>query len=221
MDDQRRQGIGMTSRRTRERLAGRLGDAGIRDARVLNVMRQIPRHLFVDEALASRAYEDTALPIGHGQTISQPFVVARMTEILIRERIPSRILEVGTGSGYQAAVLAALVDEVCTIERIRALYARSRQLFRVLGTRNIRQRLGDGFEGWPSAAPFDAIILTAAPETVPPVLFEQVAEAGQLLAPVGDGGGQQLRVWHKRSGDFVEETIEAVSFVPMRAGVEG
>lgn len=221
MDDHRRQGIGMTSRRTRERLAGRLGDAGIRDARVLNVMRQIPRHLFVDEALASRAYEDTALPIGHGQTISQPFVVARMTEILIRDRIPSRVLEVGTGSGYQAAVLAALVDEVCTIERIRPLYERSRALFRQLGIGNIRQRLGDGFEGWPSAAPFDAIILTAAPETVPPALFEQLADDGQLMAPVGGGGTQELRVWHRRASAFDEQTVEAVSFVPMRGGIEG
>lgn len=220
MDTQRMQGIGMTSRRTRERLAARLESAGIQDSRVLNVIRQLPRHLFVDEALASRAYEDTALPIGHGQTLSQPFVVARMTEVLIRDGIPRHVLEVGTGSGYQAAVLAALVDRVDTIERIGALHERSRRLFRQLGIHNVRQRLGDGYAGWSAAAPFDAIVLTAAPEAVPAALFDQLADAGRLIAPVGGGGAQQLRVWHRQDGTLVEETIESVSFVPMRGGVE-
>ena len=220
MDGRRLQGIGMTSRRTRERLAARLGDAGIRDVHVLNVIRQIPRHLFVDEALASRAYEDTALPIGHGQTISQPFVVARMTEMLIRHGIPERVLEIGTGSGYQAAVLAALVGRVHTIERIRALHERSRRLFRQLGIANIRQRLGDGQAGWPAAAPFEAIVLTAAPAAIPQALFEQLAEGGRLLAPVGEAEAQELRVYHRDGEALVEEAGEAVSFVPMRGGTE-
>ena len=220
MDAHRLQGIGMTSRRTRERLAARLGDAGIRDVHVLNVIRQIPRHLFVDEALASRAYEDTALPIGYGQTISQPFVVARMTEILIRHGMPQRVLEVGTGSGYQACVLSALVERVHTIERIRALHERSRQLFRQLGMSNIRQRLGDGHAGWPGAAPFDAIVLTAAPTAIPQTLFEQLAEGGKLLAPVGDDRAQELRVYHREGESLVEEAVETVSFVPMRGGTE-
>ena len=220
MDARRMQGIGMTSRRTRERLVARLENAGIEDRQVLNVICRIPRHLFVDEALASRAYEDTALPIGHGQTISQPFVVARMTEILIRDGIPGHVLEVGTGSGYQAAVLAALVDRVHTIERVGALHERSRRLFRQLGINNIRQRLGDGYAGWNAAGPFDAIVLTAAPETVPAALFEQLAEDGRLIAPVGGGGAQELRIWHRRDGALVEEMIEAVSFVPMRGGIE-
>ncbi len=220
MDAQHLQGIGMTSRRTRERLVARLGDAGITNVHVLNVMRQIPRHLFVDEALASRAYEDTALPIGHAQTISQPFVVARMTEILIQYGIPQKVLEIGTGSGYQAAVLAALVPQVHTIERIRALYLRAQRIFRELGIHNIRQRLGDGHEGWPGAAPFDAILLTAAPPMIPPVLFEQLAEGGQLLAPVGAGTDQQLVVYRRVDGEIEEQVVEPVSFVPMLGGTE-
>ena len=220
MDMHRRDGIGMTSQRTRERLAARLGDAGIRDVHVLNVIRHIPRHLFVDEALASRAYEDTALPIGHGQTISQPFVVARMTEILIRYGIPDRVLEIGTGSGYQAAVLAALVKQVHTIERIRALHERSRGLFRQLGLRNIRTRLADGHDGWATAGPFNAILLTAAPAVIPEALFDQLAEEGELLAPVGDSEAQELRIYRRQGDRVVEEGVEPVSFVPMRAGTE-
>ena len=220
MDARRLQGIGMTSRRTRERLVARLENAGIEDARVLDVIGRTPRHLFVDEALASRAYEDTALPIGHGQTISQPFVVARMTGLLIRDGIPGHVLEVGTGSGYQAAVLAALVTRVYTIERVGALHERSRRLFRQLGINNIRQRLGDGYAGWSAAGPFDAIVLTAAPETVPAALFEQLAEGGRLIAPVGGGTAQALRLWHRQDAELVEETVEAVSFVPMRRGTE-
>lgn len=210
----------MTSRRTRERLAGRLGDAGIRDVHVLNVLRNMPRHLFVDEALATRAYEDTALPIGHGQTISQPFVVARMTEIVIRNRMPERVLEIGTGSGYQAAVLSALVSQVYTVERIRALHERSRALFRDLGLTNIRTRLGDGHEGWPTAAPYDAILVTAAAPSIPDALITQLREGGELLAPVGGGEAQELRIYRREEGNLVEESIEPVTFVPMRPGVE-
>jgi len=210
----------MTSQRTRERLVRRLGDAGIRDVHVLNCIRQVPRHLFVDEALASRAYEDTALPIGYGQTISQPFVVARMTEILIRYGIPDRVLEVGTGSGYQAAILAMLVNRVHTIERIRALYEQTRQRFRELGYTNIRQRLGDGFEGWAAAGPYNAIILTAAPTSLPEQLVEQLAPGGQLLAPVGDSDHQELRIYAREGDDIVMQSVEPVSFVPMRGGLE-
>ncbi len=220
MDSQHLQGIGMTSRRTRERLAARLGDAGIRDVHVLNVIRQIPRHLFVDEALSSRAYEDTALPIGHGQTISQPFVVARMTELLIQYQRPATVLEIGTGSGYQTAVLAALIDRVYTIERIQALHERSRQLFRQLKLTNVRQRLGDGYAGWPNAAPFEAIVLTAAPSVIPDALLEQLADGGQLIAPVGDANAQELRVY-RRDGESIDiVAVEPVSFVPMLGGTQ-
>lgn len=220
MDRRRLYGIGMTSQRTRERLAARLGDAGIRDPRVLNVLRHLPRHLFVDEALASRAYEDTALPIGHGQTISQPFIVARMTEVLLEHVSPSKVLEIGTGSGYQAAVLSHLVERVFTIERIRALYERSERLFRELRLYNVRRRLGDGYEGWPGEAPFDAILLTAAPPEIPPALIQQLAPDGRLVAPVGAEGKQFLRVLERQGEEVVVREVARVSFVPMREGVE-
>ncbi|MGD8430100.1 MAG: protein-L-isoaspartate(D-aspartate) O-methyltransferase [Ectothiorhodospiraceae bacterium] len=220
MDPQSIRGIGMTSQRTRERLVARLGDEGIRDVRVLNVMRHVPRHLFVDEALASRAYEDTALPIGYGQTISQPYVVARMTEVLLEGFQPQRVLEIGTGSGYQAAVLAELVPQVFTVERMRALHERCRRLFRALRLNNVRQRLGDGFGGWPSQAPFDAIVLTAAPPEVPAVLFEQLAPGGRLIAPVGQSGQQSLRLYERDGGSVNCRDVSAVSFVPMLEGVE-
>ncbi len=222
MDRDRIQGIGMTSQRTRERLVRHLGDRGIRDARVLNVMRYTPRHLFVDEALSSRAYEDTALPIGFGQTISQPWVVARMTEELIRDWNPSKVLEIGTGSGYQAAVLAELVDQVYTIERVRGLYERCRNLFRQLDRHNIHQRLGDGADGWPSAAPFDAILLTAASERVPDALVAQLRDGGRLVAPVGgQGESQMLEVMERRpDGTLARQSLSAVAFVPMREGTE-
>lgn len=220
MDRKRVRGIGMTSQRTRERLVRRLGDEGIRDVQVLNVLRHVPRHLFVDEALASRAYEDSALPIGHGQTISQPFIVARMTEVLLEGVPMRRVLEIGTGSGYQAAVLAALVDEVYTVERIRALHDRCRALFRQLGLGNIRQRLADGFEGWADQAPFDGVILTAAPQSMPSVLLEQLAVGGRLVAPVGDELQQWLRVIERDESGFHSRDVTRVAFVPMRSGVE-
>lgn len=222
IDRDQRQGIGMTSQRTRERLARHLGDRGIRDPRVLNVIRHTPRHLFVDEALSSRAYEDTALPIGYGQTISQPWVVARMTEELIRDRELSKVLEVGTGSGYQAAVLASLVDDVYTIERVQGLYERAKRLFRDLGLANIHQRLSDGNQGWPEAAPFDAILLTAAPEFIPQALVDQMRDGGRLVAPVGrEGGPQMLEAMERRpDGTLVRESIAPVAFVPMRGGTE-
>lgn len=212
-------GIGMTSARTRERLIERLRGAGIADVRVLNAMRAVPRHAFVDEALASRAYEDTALPIGHGQTISQPYVVARMTSALIEESIPARVLEIGTGCGYQTAVLARLASAVYSVERIRPLLARARKTLLELGIRNVSLRHGDGTEGWADRAPFDAILVTAAPEEVPAALFEQLAPGGRLLAPVGPPGVQRLIRYRLEAAQVAAEPLGAVSFVPFTQGV--
>ncbi len=209
----------MTSQRTRDRLVARLREEGIRDQRVLEVMRTLPRHLFVDEALASRAYDDTALPIGHGQTISQPFIVARMTELLIERQIPQRVLEIGTGSGYQAAVLGLLGVEVYSIERIKTLADLARARFRLLKLWNVRSRHGDGGEGWLQYAPYDGIILTAAPEEVPPALYEQLALGGRLVAPVGGAGKQQeLMLCERGSEGLQRRFISEVSFVPMLGG---
>jgi len=213
-----RDGIGMTSSRTRERLIERLRAEGIADARVLEAIRATPRHLFVDEALASRAYEDTALPIGHGQTISQPYIVARMTEAVIAEDIPGKVLEIGTGCGYQAAVLARLVPTVYSIERIRVLMAGARRHLLELGLRNVSLRYGDGSAGWPEQAPFDVIVLTAAPEVVPEALFEQLAPDGRLIAPVGTRAVQELRVYRRTDRGVEFETLGAVSFVPFTSG---
>jgi protein-L-isoaspartate(D-aspartate) O-methyltransferase len=212
-------GIGMTSTRTRERLIGRLREEGIADLRVLAAIRAVPRHLFVDEALASRAYEDTALPIGHGQTISQPYVVARMTEALFADGVPERALEVGTGCGYQCAVLAQLVPRVFSVERIRVLLARARKTLLELGIRNVSLRHADGAVGWDEFAPFDAILLAAAPEAVPPALFAQLAPGGRLVAPVGPPGVQRLALYRRTSRGLEEETLAAVSFVPLTAGL--
>jgi len=208
-------GIGMTSQRARDRLVERLAEQGIRDRRVLDVMRQLPRHLFIDEALASRAYEDTALPIGLGQTISQPWVVARMTEALIEARLPRRVLEVGTGSGYQCAVLARLVEEVYTVERIDELLRNARRRFRKLGLSNVRSRHDDGRLGWPDAAPFDAIIVTAAGPALEPALLAQLAPDGCLVAPVGPAGQQMLLRVRPGDDEFVSESLGPVSFVPL------
>lgn len=211
-------GLGMTSQRARDRLIERLIGEGIRDRRVLDVMRQLPRHLFIDEAFASRAYEDTALPIGQGQTISQPWVVARMTEALIETKLPRRVLEIGTGSGYQGAVLAQLVEQVYTIERIDELLRNARRRLRKLGLDNIRSRHDDGRLGWKEEAPFDAIILTAAGTQLEDGLLDQLAPDGCLVAPVGPAGKQILvRV---RAGDdgWVRESLGTVSFVPLLGG---
>jgi len=213
-----RAGIGMTSSRTRERLIERLRAESISDPRVLEAIRSTPRHLFVDEALASRAYEDTALPIGHGQTISQPYIVARMTEAVIAEGIPQKVLEIGTGCGYQAAVLAQLVPSVYSIECIRALMAGARRNILELRLRNVSLRHGDGREGWREHAPFDVIILTAAPEVVPEALFEQLTPNGRLIAPVGRQGRQDLRVHRRTQGGIEFVSLGAVSFVPFTSG---
>ena len=212
------QGIGMTSQRTRDRLVQRLREAGIRDERVLEVIASTPRHIFVDEALASRAYEDTALPIGFGQTISQPYIVARMTEALLEDGIPQKVLEVGTGSGYQTAILAQLVPEVYTVERIAGLQDQARERLRRLGLRNIRYKHADGTWGWKEYAPYDAILVAAAPEEVPQELLEQLADDGRLVIPSGPPGQQRLRLFTREGDGYQERFLGWVSFVPLRPG---
>ncbi|MEN8170892.1 MAG: protein-L-isoaspartate(D-aspartate) O-methyltransferase [Pseudomonadota bacterium] len=219
MNTQARQGIGMTSQRTRERLINRLVEQGIRNERILDLIRTVPRHLFVDEALASRAYEDTALPIGSGQTISQPYVVARMTEVLMSVS-PQRVLEVGSGCGYQTAILSMLVPEVYSIERISALHQKAKRNLAELQIFNVRLRLGDGYRGWPAAAPFDAILVAAAPPEIPEALLKQLAEGGRLIIPVGEGGEQELLVITRSGNQFHQEVLERVVFVPMLSGAE-
>ena len=213
------QGIGMTSQRTRDRLVMRLRDGGIRSVAVLDVIRRTPRHLFVDEALASRAYEDTALPIGYNQTISQPLVVAAMTELVIAVQ-PQRVLEVGTGSGYQAAVLAQLVPKVYTVERIEPLVQLARQRFRQLGLRNIRAAHSDGTVGLPDFAPYDAIIVTAASEIVPEALLEQLApDGGRLVIPVGGRDAQTLTLFTRTEEGIERASLDPVVFVPLLNGI--
>jgi len=212
-------GLGMTSQRARDRLVSRLKEEGIADRRVLDVIGRLPRHLFIEEALASRAYEDTALPIGLSQTISQPWVVARMTEALIEEKLPARVLEIGTGSGYQAAVLAMLVKSVFTVERIEELLRNARRRFRKLGIENVRSKHDDGRLGWSEHAPYDAIILTAAGESVDDELFAQLAPDGVLVAPVGPPGKQQLLRYRHGEKGWTGVSLGAVSFVPLLGGI--
>jgi protein-L-isoaspartate(D-aspartate) O-methyltransferase len=212
-------GIGMTSARTRERLIQRLMEQGIRDPRVLDRIRNVPRHLFMDEAIASRAYEDTALPIGFGQTISQPYVVARMTEAVTVGGTPEKVLEIGTGCGYQTAVLAPLVGKLYSIERIAPLLDKARQRVRKLGLKNVRFKHADGAEGWKSLAPFDAILVAAAPHAVPMKLLEQLKDGGRLVAPIGPEGQQELLRLTKRGDQFIRERLGFVSFVPLVGGV--
>jgi len=213
-------GEGMTSQRARDRLASKLKEDGIKDARVIEVIRNLPRHHFIDQALHSRAYENTALPIGHGQTISQPWVVARMTEALLEFGMPQKVLEIGTGSGYQAVVLAALVPQLYTVERIEELLRQSRRRFRQLGLTNLRSRHDDGKLGWPDEAPFDAIILTAAGDTIPTQLLDQLSPTGVLVAPVGSPSHQTLiRMRGDGQGDFLQEELGPVSFVPLLGGI--
>jgi protein-L-isoaspartate(D-aspartate) O-methyltransferase len=221
--DQRNiQGIGMTSARTRERLAQRLADQGIRSPAVLERIRSVPRHLFVDEALETRAYEDSALPIGLGQTISQPWIVALMTQALVEQdsgdRALGKVLEVGTGCGYQTAVLSPLARQVFTIERIGSLQRAARTRLNQLGFGNIRYRHGDGMAGWPGQAPFDGIIVTAAPEDIPPALLEQLAPGGRLVIPVGPAGQQELVRVTRGDDGFQREVLSRVSFVPLLGG---
>jgi len=214
-----KQGVGMTSQRTRDRLVARLKEKGIRHPEVLRAIAETPRHLFVDEALSHRAYEDNALPISNGQTISQPYIVARMTEILLEDGIPDKVLEVGTGSGYQAAILAAIVPRVFSVERIRALLVQAKQRFRQLKLNNIMAKHSDGTWGWPQSGPYDAIIVTAAPEDVPQSLLDQLAEGGRMVIPVGKGRNiQELQYIRRTAEGFETRTLEAVSFVPFCTG---
>ena len=215
MADVRLAGIGMTSARTRDRLVQRLREQGITNAAVLERVRNVPRHIFVDEALGSRAYEDTALPIGFGQTISQPYIVARMTEALLEAGEVSNVLEVGTGCGYQTAVLAPLVAHVNTIERIEPLSARARQRLKELGIRNVRFRHGDGSLGWKAHAPFDGILVAAAPLTVPEALIKQLKVGGRLLVPIGPEGKQELVRFTRREQRVERESLGPVAFVPL------
>jgi len=218
MADVRLTGIGMTSARTRDRLVQRLREQGIVNLQVLDRIRNVPRHIFVDEALGTRAYEDTALPIGFGQTISQPYIVARMTEALLEGPPPRNVLEVGTGCGYQTAVLAPLVEKLHTIERIEPLLTRAKERIKELGLRNVRFRHGDGALGWKTQAPFDGILVAAAPLTVPEALIQQLGVGGRLLVPVGPEGEQELIRFTRREQRVERESLGAVAFVPLLGG---
>ena len=211
-------GIGMTSQRTRARMVQRLRENGIRDERVLAAMASVPRHLFVEEALASRAYEDTALPIGFSQTISQPFVVARMVELVLQKEKAGRVLEVGTGCGYQAAVLARLFPEAYSVERIKALHERARANLLGLRLKNLRLVHGDGYAGLDGAAPFQAIVVAAATRQVPQALLRQLAPGGRMVLPLHEGAAQKLVLYERNGRGFVESELEPVRFVPMEAG---
>jgi protein-L-isoaspartate(D-aspartate) O-methyltransferase len=219
MPDVRFTGIGMTSARTRDRLVQRLREQGISNLAVLDRIRNVPRHIFVDEALGSRAYEDTALPIGFGQTISQPYIVARMTEALLEGGPLRSVLEVGTGCGYQTAVLAPLVEKIYTIERIEPLLTRAKERLKELGIRSVRFRHGDGTQGWKSHAPFDGILVAAAPLTLPEALLQQLAVGGRLLVPVGPEGEQELIRFTRKEQRIDRESLGAVAFVPLLGGI--
>jgi protein-L-isoaspartate(D-aspartate) O-methyltransferase len=215
------QGVGMTSLRTRERLVQRLIEQGVSDYQVLDVMRNTPRHLFVDEALAHRAYEDTALPIGHGQTLSQPYIVARMTEILLGAGGKlNKVLEVGTGSGYQTSILAQLLPRIYSVERIKPLQDKARERLRLLGLHNVQLRHADGGFGWPDVGPFDGILSAAAPAVVPDELLAQLAPGGVLVIPVGAHEQHLHMIIRDDSSDkFITQILEPVKFVPLVPGI--
>ncbi|WP_299183154.1 protein-L-isoaspartate(D-aspartate) O-methyltransferase [uncultured Neptuniibacter sp.] len=209
----------MTSQRTRDRLVNRLREQGIKDEKVLDVIRKTPRHIFIDEALSHRAYEDTALPIGFNQTISQPFIVARMTESLLAEGPLKRVLEVGTGSGYQTSILAPLVGELFSVERIKPLQDKARQRLKMIGLRNVNLKHTDGGMGWAAKAPFDGILAACAPEEVPEELKQQLAIGGRLIIPVGGSDNQELKlVIRETETSFSTEVLECVKFVPLLSG---
>ena len=220
MSGLRVQGIGMTSLRTRERLVQRLIEQGIQQISVLEALRVTPRHLFIDEALSHRAYEDVSLPIGFGQTISQPYIVARMTEVLLGViGSESRVLEIGTGCGYQSTVLAQLVKHVYTLERIAPLQQKAKEIISEIGVRNIQFKNADGHYGWPQFAPYEGIIATAAAEKVPDYLIDQLADGGALVIPIGDEKTQNLMLYCKKDNEISETLIESVYFVPFLNGV--
>ena len=213
------EGIGMTSQRARDRLATALLEMGIQSEPILDVIRRIPRHFFIDEALASRAYENTALPIGFNQTISQPYIVAKMTEVLVKNKELENVLEIGTGCGYQTVVMAQFAKYVYTVERIDGLLIRARERFQKLNCNNIRTKHSDGNIGWPAHSPYDGIIVAAAPIGVPKALIEQLAVDGRLIIPVGEPGKQKLLLITRTENDYTEQYIDSVSFVPMLSGV--
>lgn len=212
-------GVGMTSQRTRTRMIDRLREQGIRDERVLAAIAAVPRHVFVEEALASRAYEDTALPLGFAQTISQPYIVARMIELLRTGRELGKTLEIGAGCGYQAAVLAQLTNEVYAVERIEPLLAKARLNMRTIQQFKVRLKYADGQLGLPEAAPFDTIIVAAAAARVPQALLQQLALGGKMLLPLGSGE-QYLLLVERRAEGFVETRLDSVRFVPLLSGLE-
>lgn len=218
MTDVRMSGIGMTSARTRDRLVQRLREQGIANLTVLDRIRNVPRHIFVDEALGTRAYEDTALPIGFGQTISQPYIVARMTEALLEGGPLDKVLEVGTGCGYQTTVLAPLVNKIYSVERIEPLLERAKQRVKELEIRNVRFRHGDGTTGWKSHAPFDGILVAAAPLTLPDALLQQLAVGGRLIVPIGPEGEQELIRFTRREQKIERQVLGPVAFVPLLGG---
>jgi protein-L-isoaspartate(D-aspartate) O-methyltransferase len=219
MTDLRLAGIGMTSARTRDRLVLRLQEQGVRNVQVLERIRNVPRHIFMDEALASRAYEDTALPIGFGQTISQPYIVARMTEALLESGPLATVLEIGTGCGYQTSVLAPLVGKLYSIERIEPLLGRARERVKELGLRNVRFRHGDGNLGWKAHAPYDGILVAAAPLSVPQALLDQLQPGGRLIVPIGPEGRQELIRFTRREQKIERQSLGPVAFVPLVAGL--
>lgn len=211
-------GVGMTSQRTRNRLVGRLRERGIENEVLLDVINMTPRHVFVDEALSHRAYEDTSLPIGYNQTISQPFTVARMTELLLAEGPLEKVLEIGTGSGYQTAILAQLVDKLYTVERIQALLDRAKEHLKLLSLRNVQFKHDDGNLGWPERGPFDGIIVTASPRHIPPELVEQLSPGGRMVIPVGVDDKQVLTLVRNTPDGVETEVLEEVRFVPLLGG---
>ena len=217
-DGMMHRGIGMASERTRERLIQRLREEGIVNQDVLEVIRRTPRHLFVDEALAHRAYEDTALPIGNNQTISQPYMVARMSELLLEDGPLDKVMEIGTGSGYQTAVLSQLVERIFSVERIKVLQDRAKERLLELNLRNLVFRWGDGWEGWPALAPYNGIIVTAVATDVPQALLDQLAPGGRMVIPVGAGEVQQLMLIVREEHGFARRVIGNVRFVPLLNG---
>ena len=217
-DELNHRGIGMSSQRTRERLIQRLYEEGLSNAHVLEAIRRTPRHLFVDEALAHRAYEDTALPIGSNQTISQPYMVARMSELLLAAGPLDKVLEIGTGSGYQTAILAQLVERVFSVERIQSLQEKAKERLAQLNLRNVVFRWGDGWEGWNALGPYNGIIVTAAAANVPQALLDQLALGGRLVIPVGEGDVQELLLIIREEDGFSRHVLDAVRFVPLLSG---
>jgi len=213
-------GIGMTSQRTRERMVQRLYEEGLSNAQVLEVIRSTPRHLFVDEALSHRAYEDTALPIGQNQTISQPYIVGRMTELLLAAGPLDKVMEIGTGSGYQTAVLAQLVERVFSVERIQTLQEKAKAKLQVLNIRNVVYRWGDGWQGWNAMGPYNGILVTAGASDVPQALLDQLAIGGRMVIPVGIDGAQQLLLIVRTETGYTREVLDAVRFVPLLTGTQ-